>query len=173
MPSFIWCGAVVLGECCPTIFHRGGRCIIITAAGGWMGPGVVDTIGLLLAVVVHTADLQDLEGAKLVLARLVGRFPIYVNTDLRVYHGCLLLLGIETDSSSRRSRLPNRATSQVGRHHPGGRSLDERSSGGGISEVSSTLLPGCGPQEPHPRHVNIPPNRATPIIRINPMVDPS
>ena len=36
---------------------------------------VVDTIGLLLAVVVHTADIQDRDGAKLVLAKLKGRFP--------------------------------------------------------------------------------------------------
>jgi len=36
---------------------------------------VVDTLGLLLAVVVHAASLQDRDGAKLVLARLVGRFP--------------------------------------------------------------------------------------------------
>jgi putative transposase len=36
---------------------------------------VVDTLGLLLAVVVHAADLQDRDGAKLVLAKLVGHFP--------------------------------------------------------------------------------------------------
>jgi putative transposase len=36
---------------------------------------VVDTIGLLLAVVVHAADIQDRDGAKLVLTKLVGRFP--------------------------------------------------------------------------------------------------
>ena len=36
---------------------------------------VVDTLGLLLAVVVHTANIQDRDGAKLVLAKLVGRFP--------------------------------------------------------------------------------------------------
>jgi putative transposase len=36
---------------------------------------VVDTIGLLLAVVVHSASVQDRDGAKLVLARLAGRFP--------------------------------------------------------------------------------------------------
>jgi putative transposase len=35
----------------------------------------VDTLGLLLAVVVHAASLQDRDGAKLGLARLVGRFP--------------------------------------------------------------------------------------------------
>ncbi len=36
---------------------------------------VVDTLGLLLAVVVHTADLQDRDGARLVLARLADRCP--------------------------------------------------------------------------------------------------
>ena len=36
---------------------------------------VVDTLGLLLAVVVHAADVQDRDGAKLVLNKLVGRFP--------------------------------------------------------------------------------------------------
>lgn len=32
-------------------------------------------MGLLLAVVVHAADIQDRDGAKLVLNRLLGRFP--------------------------------------------------------------------------------------------------
>ena len=36
---------------------------------------VVDTMGLLLAVAVHPADMQDRDGAKLVLVQLVGRFP--------------------------------------------------------------------------------------------------
>ena len=36
---------------------------------------VVDTLGLLLAVVVHPADIQDRDGAKLVLAKLRGRLP--------------------------------------------------------------------------------------------------
>ena len=36
---------------------------------------VVDTLGLQLAVVVHAANIQDRDGAKLVLAKLVGRFP--------------------------------------------------------------------------------------------------
>ena len=35
----------------------------------------VDTLGLLLAVAVHAASVQDRDGARLVLARLVGRFP--------------------------------------------------------------------------------------------------
>ena len=36
---------------------------------------MVDTLGLLLAVVVHPADVQDRDGARLVLQRLLGRFP--------------------------------------------------------------------------------------------------
>ena len=36
---------------------------------------VVDTLGLLLAVVVHPADIQDRDGAKLVLAKLRGQLP--------------------------------------------------------------------------------------------------
>ena len=32
-------------------------------------------MGLLLAVVVHPADIQDRDGAKLVLNKLLGRFP--------------------------------------------------------------------------------------------------
>ena len=32
-------------------------------------------MGLLLAVAVHAADIQDRDGAKLVLTKLVGRFP--------------------------------------------------------------------------------------------------
>lgn len=36
---------------------------------------VVDTLGLLLIVIVHMASIQDPAGAKLVLARLIGRFP--------------------------------------------------------------------------------------------------
>ena len=36
---------------------------------------VVDTEGLLLAVAVHPADIQDRDGARLVLSELAGRFP--------------------------------------------------------------------------------------------------
>lgn len=36
---------------------------------------VVDTMGLVLAVVVHPADIQDRDGAKLVIDRLLGKFP--------------------------------------------------------------------------------------------------
>ena len=36
---------------------------------------LVDTSGLLLALVVHSAGIQDPAGAKLVLAKIVGRFP--------------------------------------------------------------------------------------------------
>ena len=36
---------------------------------------LVDTLGLLLVVVVHAANIQESEGAKLVLRKAVGRFP--------------------------------------------------------------------------------------------------
>ncbi|MBM4341605.1 MAG: IS5 family transposase [Deltaproteobacteria bacterium] len=36
---------------------------------------LVDTLGLLLAIVVHTADLQDRDGAKLVLAKVRDQLP--------------------------------------------------------------------------------------------------
>ena len=35
----------------------------------------MDTTGLLLTVVVHAASIQDRDGARLALARLLGRFP--------------------------------------------------------------------------------------------------
>jgi len=35
----------------------------------------VDTLGLVLAVVVHAASVQDRDGARLVLAKLLGHFP--------------------------------------------------------------------------------------------------
>jgi putative transposase len=34
----------------------------------------VDTLGLILCVVVHAADIQDRDGAKLVLGKLAGMF---------------------------------------------------------------------------------------------------
>ena len=36
---------------------------------------VVDTMGLVLAVVVHPADIQDRDGAKLVIDKLLDKFP--------------------------------------------------------------------------------------------------
>ena len=36
---------------------------------------MVDTLGLLLAVVVHPANIQDRDGARLVLAQLMDRCP--------------------------------------------------------------------------------------------------
>ena len=35
----------------------------------------MDTLGLLLVVVVHAANIQESDGAKLVLRRALGRFP--------------------------------------------------------------------------------------------------
>ncbi len=53
---------------------------------------VVDTLGLLLAVVVHAANVQDRDGAKLVLAKLVGRFPrLWVLWADGGYAGALLV----------------------------------------------------------------------------------
>ena len=36
---------------------------------------MVDTLGLIVALVVHPANIQDRDGAKLVLAKLVGWLP--------------------------------------------------------------------------------------------------
>src|SRR5262249_60925668 len=36
---------------------------------------LVDTLGMILAVVVHAADIQDRDGARLVLAKIKGCFP--------------------------------------------------------------------------------------------------
>lgn len=36
---------------------------------------VVDTLGLLMAIVVHTADIQDRDGARLVLEKLRFKYP--------------------------------------------------------------------------------------------------
>ena len=36
---------------------------------------VVDTLGLILAVVVHAGSIQDRDGAKPLFERLLGRFP--------------------------------------------------------------------------------------------------
>ena len=36
---------------------------------------VVDTLGLLVAVAVHPANIQDRDGARLVLSKLGGHFP--------------------------------------------------------------------------------------------------
>jgi putative transposase len=36
---------------------------------------VMDTLALVLAVAIHTVNIQDREGAKVVLARVLMRFP--------------------------------------------------------------------------------------------------
>ena len=36
---------------------------------------MVDTLGMVVAAVVHSAGIQDRDGAKLVLKKMVGRFP--------------------------------------------------------------------------------------------------
>ena len=43
---------------------------------------LVDTLGLLLSVVVHPADVQDRDGARLVLAQARRRFP-FIEPSLR------------------------------------------------------------------------------------------
>jgi putative transposase len=53
---------------------------------------VVDTLGLLLAVVVHPANIQDRDGAKLVLTKLAGRFPrLWLLWADGAYAGALLV----------------------------------------------------------------------------------
>lgn len=42
---------------------------------GWKRHLAVDTMGLVLAVLVHPANVQDRDGAYATLARLVGWFP--------------------------------------------------------------------------------------------------
>ena len=43
-------------------------------SGGYNRTTVNDTIGLLVVVIVHTANIQDRDGAKLVLGKVTGRF---------------------------------------------------------------------------------------------------
>lgn len=58
---------------------------------------MVDTLGLVLAVVVHAANVQDRVGAKLVLARLIGRFPrLWVIWADGGYAGTLLVWALVT-----------------------------------------------------------------------------
>ena len=52
---------------------------------------VVDTLGLLLIVVVHSASIQDPAGAKLVLTPLIGRFPrLKLRWAAGIYQGPLV-----------------------------------------------------------------------------------
>ena len=37
---------------------------------------IVDTLGLLMAIVVHAASIQDYDGAKLAIEALGGRFQV-------------------------------------------------------------------------------------------------
>jgi putative transposase len=38
---------------------------------------VVDTLGLVMVVVIHAANIQDRDGAKLLLRKLVGQFSLF------------------------------------------------------------------------------------------------
>ena len=59
----------------------------------------MDTTGLLLAVVVHAANIQDRDGAKLVLAKLLGRFPrLQVTWADAAYAGRLVAWALVTGS---------------------------------------------------------------------------
>jgi hypothetical protein len=44
---------------------------------------IVDTIGMIIAAVVHAANIRDRDGAKLVFATLADRFP-RLTLDLRL-----------------------------------------------------------------------------------------
>ncbi len=53
---------------------------------------MVDTLGLVLAVAVHPASIQDRDGAKLVLGKLLGRYPrLWVIWADGAYTGQLLI----------------------------------------------------------------------------------
>jgi putative transposase len=81
---------------------------------------VVDTLGLLLAVVVHAASIQDRDGAKLVLGKLLGRFPrlklIWADAAYagqlvewaRIFGGWLLEIVKRTKNSHNFEVLPRR-----------------------------------------------------------------
>jgi putative transposase len=58
---------------------------------------VVDTRGLILVIVVHAADSQDRDGAKLVLTTPRGRFPrvVLIGADSG-YRGKLVDRAVET-----------------------------------------------------------------------------
>ena len=82
---------------------------------------LVDTLGLLLALVVHSAGIQDPAGAKLVLAKIVGRFPrlrlIWTDGAYQPVVGWARVsaAGLWSWSASRRSCGPSRCCPTGGR----------------------------------------------------------
>ena len=55
--------------------EKGGLVAMMLKVNGRKRHVIVDTVGLLLAVVVHPANIQDRDGARLVIDKLIGRFP--------------------------------------------------------------------------------------------------
>ena len=48
---------------------------------------VVDTLGMVVSAVVHSAGIQDRDGAKFVLGKMVGRFPRLKKILAKDYEG--------------------------------------------------------------------------------------
>ena len=68
-------GAIIDSQSVKTTEKGGLAAMTPAKSAGRKRHIVVDTTGLLLAVVIHAASIQDRDGARLVLAKLLGRFP--------------------------------------------------------------------------------------------------
>ena len=75
---------------------------------------LVDTQGLILAVLVHAANIGDREGARLLLQALVGRFPrlIHLFAD-HGYTGPRKASGSKTSWAGTSKSFPKRAMSRI------------------------------------------------------------